>query len=562
MLDLGTISLASGSALAGWLLTEQGEPPGPEGVSLSLLPQGLADTISPADQKQQRFSKVEAKPLSNGFFQFQALRAGTYMLVASGKAFAEVRLPVELVEGRESRLRDPVLLLAPLTATFSISPPSDPEGSPWRITLKRLHESTTYADDVANVEVPLDGWYEAKGLNPGQYLIRVSNPRGDGVAARMVVVGEEPMPIEIKVGGVRVAGSMTLGNKPLAGTIWFGGKHGAENVTVKAGDDGSFEASLPRAGEWLVEVEAPKPPVNRRFLKVEVAKRDDGKPTEADFELPATRLRGTVRTADGSVPRGWLRVYAVRGRPGRQPSQQIDENGRFELNGLDEGTVQLYARAPGAMSEVRWATVAKGREEDVLLTLQPEVIFKGLVVGPHGPVPGARVQLDPVHNPWVGGLVVACDGGGRFSMGLPGDAREVFATVEIPGGVLGVFRLPVREGEEVRIDVPGDGGTLAIELPKEGIEWSGETTPIFFRDGMPFSTRQIEHWAGRHQRQHGRPDFLVAPNLVPGHYEACHVAIDDYGATILGQLARRNCVAGHLSPLGELKLKLPSVKKK
>lgn len=562
VLDLGPIPLAPGSALAGWLLTEQGEPPGLEAVALSLLPQGLADTISPSDQKQQRFSKVEAKPLANGFFQFQALIAGNYILVASGNTFAEIRLPVELVEGRESRLRDPVLLLPPLTATFSISPPSDPEGSPWRISLKRLHESTTYADDVVNEEVPLDGWYEAKGLNPGQYLIRISNPKGDGVAARMVVVGEEPMPIEIRIGGVRVVGEMTLGNNPLAGTIWFGGKYGAEKVTATAGDDGAFEASLPRAGAWMVEVEAPKPPVKRRFLKVEIAQREDGKPTEVDFELPATRLRGTVRAADGSVPRRPLRVYVVRGRPGGQPSQQVDENGRFEFNGLDEGTVQLHVRALGAMSEVRWAAISKGREEDVLLTLQPEVVFKGLVVGPQGPVPGARVQLDPVENPWVGSRVMACDGGGHVSVELPGGTRELFATVEIPGGLLGVFRVPVREGEDVRIAVPGDGGTLAIELPKEGIEWDGDTTPIFFRDGMPFSARMIEHWAGRHQRQHGRPNFLVAPNLAPGHYEACHVAIEDYGATILGQLARRNCVAGHLSPLGELTLKLPSVKKK
>jgi len=557
-LDLGAVSLVPGAALAGWLLTEDGVPPKPKQVRVTVVPLGLADAESLSDQILRRFALSEARPEANGFFQVDSLKAGEYLLAVTGEGFAEVRMRISLVEGRESNLQDPVLLASPLKVTFLLDPPSTPEGGSWTLSLARLHESGSYADTVLEADIPVDGWYEAKGLNPGPHLMKVLSPRGDSVLARQIRLGEEPSPIVVEIGLVVVEGRVTLGDEDLPGaTIWFGGRWGAEKVQAVSDDEGSYRVTLPRAGAWPVDVESRDPSVVRRWRAVAVPEPEGGKAVEVDLELPGTRVFGLVRDLGGRSPAQRTIVYVYSGSSRAAASAPADEAGHFDFRGLDDGTLYLHAATAGARSKTLTVSLTEDAEQEVTLTLEPSLEVRGAVVGESGPIPGAFVQFQPAHQAFLPIPVVRADGGGRFAVEMPAATRSAFATVYLPGRTLGVFQVPVVEGQEVVLRLPADGGTLNLQLP-EGTDLQEQGWLLFFlRNGIPFAVHEVMHWAGLHPEVKQPEERRIIPGLVEGHYEACLIPVDEYIPWVLGNRDPKRCASGLLPALGELDLALP-----
>jgi len=562
-LDLRTLRLVPGASLAGWLLTEEGEAPKPEEVSLTLVPAGLADAISLEDQFLRRFSREEAVPLENGFFQFDSLKAGEYFLLVRGESYGETRLPISLVEGRESELRDPVLLAPPLKASFVVDPPTAPGGTAWGLVLSRLHASGTYADTVLEAEIPPDGWYETPGLSPGTYLVKVVNGKGEGVASRRIELGKEPMPVTFDVGSVLVEGRVTLGKDPLAATIWFGGRHGAQKVETKSDEEGHYRATLPRAGLWRVEVSAEAVGVkDRKMPIVDVREPRAGRPATVDLAIPDTRLSGTVTGPNGGPPGQLVLVYTTWAGAEFSGAQRVGKDGRFELRGLDEGPVQVHAAAADeSRSETVVVNLVDGGETEVHLTLRRAVEVTGVVVGESGPIPGAFIQLQVAQNPFLPIKRIRADGGGRFSIALPAETTLIYATVSALDRTLGVFAVPFEKGQEAVIRLPGSGGNLRLAIPDRAAIDEGRSLPVYFRDGIPFAFGEVEHWAYLVDRASQKPEALTIPNLVEGQYEVCNVPSGEYMAAILGRRPEGRCASGHLPTLGELALTLPADEK-
>ncbi len=561
-LELGTAQLAAGSSLAGWLVTQEGEPPQPDEVTLALVPAGLVDAKSALEAIQRQFARHESKPLLNGFFQFDALKAGDYQLTVEGARFAETRLPVALVEGLESNLREPVLLLPPITIPFSITPASEIAGGAWRLVVKRLHESRGYADTVAEALVPLDGWYEAKGLSPGTHIVSVLSQAGDAVYRRELMVGEEPTPVLIEIGSVRVEGTLSLGREPLAATIWFGGQYGFEKVKAESDSAGRFAASLPRAGVWRVDFAAERPPVKKREHEVVVPEPSNGQAVPLDISLADTQVGGVVREPDGSPPRSRTLVYLNSGKPEISGSQTTDSKGRFEFHGIDEGPTRLYALRQGARSKEALVSLAASDSKEVNLVLEPTIEVKGLVVGPKGPVAGASIQLLPSQAPLFPGPKTATDAAGRFTDTLPAGTTVFDATVAALGATLSVERRALQPGKELVLEIPAEGGTLTLELPENQAGRDDDRWVVAFRNGVPLPTWEIEVWAQRHRKPDQGRQTMVLPNLAAGHYEVCYPAAEEYAVYMLGQKLRADCASGTLTALSELTLKLPRAKKK
>lgn len=123
--------------------------------------------------------------------------------------------------------------------------------------------------------------------------------------------------------------------------------------------------------------------------------------------------------------------------------------------------------------------------------------------------------------------------------------------------MLSVVQLTIQEDAVLEVRLPAQGGTLVLENPDGGYPKDGSTVLVITRNGVPFSKWEVEAWAHQHKRQHGRPGALVAPNLVEGQYEVCHVLAQDYALYLGGLRSASQCRGGSLSAFGELTLTVP-----
>ncbi len=555
---LGAITLKPGASLAGWLVTNDGEAPNANEVEVTIVPRGLADSTTPEGAFQGNFATHRGKLHASGFVQFDSVPWGEYLLVAKGGRYAETRMPVLLLEGRESNLREPIVLSLPLKVAFVIEPATPPNGGNWRITIRRINRYRTFFDTIVDdVEVSADGWFETTGLEPGVYLAMLKNERGDGVLVREVDLVAEHMPISLEVQAISVSGRLLLGKKPLAGTIYFGGRTGGEKVTTTADEEGSYATTLPRNGSWRVDIESTEPPVKRRLPVVEVPRPKGTQPVRVDLELPDTRVFGVVREIGGGRPRSSAIVYAAIG-PDDRTSQRVEEEGRFDFHGLAVGSVRVHARSADAVSKTATVQTKEDSEQELTLILEPQTKTQGVVVGPAGPVPGATVVLVPEQDPVFGAARLTCDASGRFTTALPKGSKSAYATVSALGYTLGVFRVEL-DGNDLVLHLPKEGGQLLIKLPKEP-RLNGAIT-LYLRNGIPFALGEVETWAALHPgNTAGEPDVLVVPDLVEGNYEVCSVSNESYPAWALGFRDRNRCASTALAVFGDVELAVPDAR--
>lgn len=53
---------------------------------------------------------------------------------------------------------------------------------------------------------------------------------------------------------MEILGRVTLGDDPLAATLWFGGRSGVRRIRFDSDEKGRFDGWLPEEGTWPVDL--------------------------------------------------------------------------------------------------------------------------------------------------------------------------------------------------------------------------------------------------------------------------------------------------------------------
>jgi hypothetical protein len=559
--DLGSLALEAGASLVGWVEAPARGFAYPD-VEVHLRPQGAT-----ADTRTMGRLGLSIHPDGRGFFELFGLDPGAYQLEVRHPDYAAWRRgPIPVAAGAETAVGT-VRLSPPVRLQVVIDPPRHPRGTPWEVQLSERSapgRSATVASGPAGEE----GRWGSPPLAPGDYQVTVGDGKGSRWHFEEVTVGEEASTLVIPLPVARVEGTVRLGGEPLAATLHFGGKHGADRVIAKSDESGRFHALLPERPRWTVDVVEESLGIETRFPAVEPATTPEPGRYRVRLEVPGTALEGTVvDTQDRPVEEAVVSATATGRALGEGSHTQLttDEEGRFRVRGFPPGPVQLEAegRVDGrlASSEVTPVTIDEELPVTGLtLVLRLDLEITGQVVGPQGlGVPGAQVVPLPNGAGGIAGAIreVATDPSGAFRLRLPADIGELLLSVYPPGYGARQYRLAPTP-EPLLLPVDPAAGRLVIHSP-DG-EPLSPTRLWVFQDHAMAVVPHLWQWAEAHGARATVEGSLVFPALAPGRYTVCHGGGRlDLGAGGRPPLdASTPCASGELAAGGELVLTLPA----
>lgn len=559
-IDLGDLRLAVGASVAGWVEVPEGKLPA-AGITARLSPLGAPGAPSRSEARL-RSSAREAPADSEGFFQLAGVPTGSYLLEVEHPSFAAARIfPIEVWQGRETLLQDPVLLRPPLELSLVLRPAVDWLGRPWQVRVFRASDFSASYHHAPALDGPAreDGTVRLPGQSPGRYWIRVADSSGNPLYS------ETDLPIEtsadarreIELDVIAVEGTVSLGGEPIPADLWFGGRHGSVHVETNADDEGAFAGYLPQGGTWIVDVEAPPPWAFATSAKV-VVEPDEHGFAEVSIDLPDNRVFGRVVYEDGTpAPKARLTLT------GEVDTTQgiADEEGRFELRAVPEGTGDLAARLErreGRLTSTpaRVAIHPDSELGPLTLRLMESKTITGRVRSIEGPVPGAVVTFLP-QAPHPGyPATVQTDLEGRFAAEVPRATLSATVIVSPPGHALKTFSVPTDDVPLV-LNVLADGGSLGGALPysQDDLRTAGLTVRIL-HEGRGIPTSTLYRWAAGHGVPFASEGSWQVPNMAPGRYEICvgPRRVVDVDELLAWAMQEASCAAGYLETGGELTL--------
>ncbi|HQT96063.1 MAG TPA: carboxypeptidase-like regulatory domain-containing protein, partial [Thermoanaerobaculaceae bacterium] len=531
--------------------------------TVELAPVGAtARDLGPGEMARAALTGTLVKASDRGFFHFDAITPGSYVLTARLPGYAPARIfPVMVIEDAEAALREPLTLAPPLTFRVLLKPQIDPRGRPWLVDLYQYGATTGQLERVAGLSVADDGTWQATGLAPGRYDVSIQDQDHSRWVEQTIDLDQESGPFEIVIPVVPVEGSVTLGHEPLECAVWFGGIRGEVSIHFVADREGHFHGYLPHEGSWAATVASKSPPVRRQLEKVEVRREGGVGTAKVEITLPNTVIEGTVVDADQRPVAG----ANVSCRPvlPKEPPEKVysDSEGRFVFWGFPPGQVVLEAASGDMTSEPAQVQLAEGsKSKAVQLVLRKVSQLAGRVFGPRGPVLGARVEAFPIGRPSAGsGDVTGVDG--HFAMAVPSWAGEVALVVFPPGFALHVERLAIShpQKDEVIVQVDSSLGILALRLGTAKLD---PTRFVFFvvHNGTVLGPALLAEWTRMNNGADSPPGVYRIPALEPGQYWACTASIQYMPALLANELpGGAQCgKPGYLSPNGELTLELPA----
>jgi Carboxypeptidase regulatory-like domain len=432
-------------------------------------------------------------------------------------------------------------------------------------------EAPGSADTVVRSAASAEGAWQAAGLDPGPYLLRVHGSYASVWKHEEIEVQPEAAPYRIRLPAVRVQGEVAIGGEPLRALLWFGGRHGAVKVAARSEEDGRFEVTLPEREEpWRVDVVNEPLGIRGLVPSLPVRKSAGQSVARVAIDLPDTAVRGEVVDESGRPVPG-ARVRAGAPALGELLSTKASQpEGRFELRALEPGEWILDAAEgrfdTGTSSESLTLQLASRDQqaEGVRLVLRKRIKLSGLVVGPTGQgVPGASVlgfieQGD--RDLVLFAPQATTDVGGQFTLGLPADTEGMVLTVFPPGFAVTQVRIDARRAEPLVLPVHPAGGTVVVRFAEDPESVPSVRHRIrLSREHLLPGTAILEDWTRLNGHPAGQPGRLVVPMLEPGRYTAC---VDPAPSVLRsGRLpagAGGRCASGELGPYGEIELALPA----
>jgi hypothetical protein len=528
--DLGRLDFQRGATLTGRV-----DPP--RRAKLDLRTVTITASAANFDEQAERgrtFTSMTARPNAKGFFHLDGIAPGEYKIVAATARprLSSPPLNVTVIEGAEASLARPLALSAPRPLTVSIDPPLDPWLKQWRIELA-VQRTPQYYEPLADALVAPNGTYRSEPLHAGRYDLRISGQDSSVWHRAEIDVDDATESLFIPLRVAPVHGTVRLGEKPLAATIWFGGQHNLPSLEMHSDDSGEFRGFLPQRDSdvWPVTVQSETPMAKRNFPAVKLRARDDGS-LEADLRLDLTMLQGDVVEANGAPPSETV-MLNISSKEGEFIQPRTTEDGRFAVYGLAPGSYEVVASAYLRESKPVDVEVRPGGEPPMIrLVLLANRELKGLVKSAFGPVAGAKIIASSTDVPTSVVPIFDTDERGMFTAILPPGAEQLDVVVEPPGFALKFFHVKW-EKRQLVVPVTQSGGTLTI-------------------NGIDPSVALIRH-AGATVRLHTLRTWFAASStgdrtsiamLEPGMYSVC--PLDNRSA----------CASGFLPAAGALELEM------
>lgn len=514
--DLGAIRWTIGASIAGWIVapTTSASP-----VKISVAPETTGWRSDPVSERAG-LRNAESRADDRGFFQIVGLSPGAYRLSAERPDLAKAGLSIELGEGEERVLPQPLRLEPPITLEAFVRP-AEAGGKALICILERLVPRTNVIQETARGKVGADGECSASKLEPGRYTFRVVDSSNSTFYVSEVEVEAGMAPLSIDLDFVEVEGRVTVGDTdPLQGRVIFGTLNRQPNVTAESDEEGKFSTLLPRGGEWPLDVVDAEGTYHAPT--VDVRRRVDGEPSWVDVRLPDTAIRGTVR--EKGEPVADAIVLAQRQEEGkfrREAFTRSGKDGTYRLRGVRPGDFLLRAYTQTSSSrwrELRIGEDEKPREIDLVLNRQIEVTVR--VVGPQGPISGASVTAFPVIHgqteSWTHQGVTEADGQLQWT-DVDGEAEGLDVLVIAAGSGVRLLRTPL---------AAANGAPLTIRLdPDQGsLRLSGKqltSAPLLLAEGayMPLSVI-LQNFLVAGLADDGA-EGLTLNGFAPGTYSLC-----------------------------------------
>jgi hypothetical protein len=557
---MGDLALQRGASVAGRITTVDG-PVAVGQCTLTLQPE-MAAPLNSADLLRQH-DRLTLKATANarGFFHFQGVPQGNYVLTARQKGFAplEVRsLPVRA--NAETELQEVLVLAPPVTLRVAVEPAQDLAEKPWKVRVFRETAMPNVMEEVASGSTGDDGVFAARELKPGTYSIFIEDSQGARLAHKGADLGQTDLEMLFELPLVWVEGEITLGEEPLAAALFFGGEHGGERMEMASGEDGTFSGYVTREGMWRVDVVAEHPPVRRKLRDIEVQRRSGDRSAEVSIHLPDTRLDGVV-VDDDDQPMPGVQVMAMEKDRVAFLSTRSGEGGAFTLRGVAEGDLTLQAEGPDATSDPVTVEVREASDPSLVrLRLRRRQDLTLRIVGRTGAMPGARIEAAPFR----------ADGGsippilqettgvqGEVRLSVPAQAVGLRLWIYPPGYPLTLATVTAREPRVQTITLEEDRGTLTL-VTEEPFLWEEPLAPLPFvyLDGELVSGRQLQGWARLHGETNADRLRFTVPSMPVGQVIVCRAAVT--AEMVFGTPPRPGpgCAQGFLPAGGELVLTL------
>ncbi len=568
-LALGMIDLKRGASILGTVEVEEGalDPKSCVARLLPLTQEGNAG--SGGFVVKQRLGKTaRTAPVNErGYFQFEGVAAGSYLLQVEQPGYAPARMqPVEVWPRSESALQEPLILRRPLEVEFQIHPALDWLHQPWKVLVVRRVDFGTAYDSSTRKELRADrtGLLRLPNQSPGRFDIMVIDSLGNRLYdnSDLFITGPESAHQEIQLELIDLRGELSFRDEPLVATLWFGGRSGAQRSKMVADAEGHFDGVLPRGGRWLVEIEAKGAKID---TSVEVMVRPSkARDAEVEIELPDSEIFGRVVDEAGQPVEG-ASVQFASSADGVYIFSKPDGSFQFLAVPLGPGQLSAKDRRPDGdltSDPVRFQVVEGQPVGPFELRLRATVPFSGRIVSERGPVPGAIISWTSQEPEllYVGKARTDLDGG--FHGTVDRQSKILRLTISPPGHALtaalvefGTTPTTVRVGTE--------SGTLRVRVPKSEQDLIDQGTQIvFFQNGLILDTPALVYWI----LGHGLPAMvnsesettMSVPQLAPGQYRACLLRRTlRTSESIDQQLARTaNCASGYLAADSTLELTL------
>lgn len=569
--DLGELHLYRAATLTGTLISGAGQDLPPQ-CRVELAPEG--GRVQHDGSEEDDLTDIS----TDGHFQVQGVASGLYQLHVECEGFSGTDIHrVNLVNGRDVVINDPIVLSPAFPLEGDVLPPLSPHGELWRVQLvDRDHRRGLRYEALASGS----GRWKVDDIQVGYFDVNVmtdSEPPSMRFKAGQIDVHVDPQPALVDLELVAVEGTVRFGYEPLEAAITFGLSTDPQRtipfVSTRSGQDGKFETWLCDAGwqegvdwPWPVIVESVRPRLDVERV-VGVRKPDEsGKPARLDITIPNTRVTGRIvdtkrRPVEGAhvlaevvsaaenEHEGWFGGTATAIRS--DSAIVSDSDGRFEIVGLPKGRVRVRARDDeGRRSRPEVVDLAGDSDGDfkrVELILDDLREVTLIVDSGNQPVTNASIDVRVQGSPETTPAVTDAAGTARTTVPSSDSRRLLMLSILPPGRCLSSRAgYPSDEDGSLFVDVPTAGcGEVGIQLPHESVDSS---LVVLAGEGGSFTSYRLDSWMRSNTpleaaRQlaatvaTGQP--FVLPRVAPGIYMAClFSSLEGYYAFLIGGVAQ------------------------